>query len=157
MRLLVDTQGKITVEHTLLPKPEYAHESLDEAAKMTPKLTVVLDTEPFSLSNNDPYILHKTTKRDMYNIARARTSCQWHGDNNEPFDVIMYNSNNEITETSITNIAIRFIIDGKPVWKTPKVTCGLLPGVFRSFLLDQMSDLVEDVITIDELKRAQKV
>jgi branched-subunit amino acid aminotransferase/4-amino-4-deoxychorismate lyase len=140
-----------------LPVPEYAYESLDEAAEMTPKLTVVLDTEPFSLPTNDPYILHKTTRRDMYDVARTRTNCQWHGDNNEPFDVIMYNSNNKITETSITNIAIRFVINGKYIWKTPKISCGLLPGVFRSFLLDSNQGLVEDIITIDELKLAQKV
>lgn len=124
---------------------------------MTPKLTVVLDTEPFSSSSNDPYVLHKTTRRDMYDISRARAGCHWHGDNNEPFDVILWNSNNEITETSITNIAIRFIVDGKPIWKTPKISCGLLPGVFRSYLLEINQGLVEDIITIQELKLAQKV
>lgn len=152
---MVNTDSTITVEHTLLPRPEYSHELLEEAAQMTPSINVVLDTDPFTSSTNDSYVLHKTTRRAMYDLSRERTGCQWHGTG--PFDVILWNSNGEITETSITNIAIRFIIDGKPVWKTPKVGCGLLPGVFRSFLLQSQQGLVEDCITVQELKSAQKV
>ncbi|KAL0572294.1 hypothetical protein ABG067_009277, partial [Albugo candida] len=80
----------------------------------------------------------------MYDISRTRTNCHWHGENNEPFDVILWNSNREITETSITNLAIRFIEDDKPIWKTPKVSCGLLPGVFRAHLLERNPSIAED-------------
>lgn len=130
---------------------------MDEAAKEEPLVNVVLDTQAFKFPVDDPYILHKTTKREMYDNSRARTNCQWHCDKNEPFDVILWNSNQEITETSITNIAIQFTKDGKRVWKTPKVSCGLLPGVFRTHLLTQNPNIVEDVIKIDDLKHAQKV
>lgn len=153
----MDTKSKISVEHTLLPTPESSFDTLEDAAKSTATLTVVLDSEPFTQPVNDPYVLHKTTKRDMYDISRERTNCQWHGENNEPFDVILWNKNKEITETSITNLAIRFVENGKPVWKTPKVSCGLLPGVFRAHLLEQDPNIIEDVITIDNLKAAHKV
>lgn len=143
------------MEHTLLPTPEYSKETLDAAVQMTPTLEVVLDTRPFASSTQDLFVLHKTTRRDMYNLSRERTGCEWHGQG--PFDVILWNSDGEITETSITNIAIRFIIDGQPIWKTPKISCGVLPGVFRDFLLKSHPDLVEDIITIEDLKTAQKV
>ncbi|KAI9358409.1 aminotransferase [Pilaira anomala] len=157
VRLLVSTTNDITVEHTILPVPEYSIESLDEAAGMSPTLSVVLDTEPLSQSSDDPYIVHKTTKREVYDNSRARTNCQWHGNNNEPFDVILYNANNEITETSITNIAIRFKTHDGYVWKTPKINCGLLPGVFRTYLLESQQNMVEDMITVEDLRMAQKV
>lgn len=105
-------------------------------------------------------MLHKTTRRDVYDLSRKRTKCDWHATIDEPFDVIMWNQNRQISETSITNIAIRFNInDNQHVWKTPPVECGLLPGVFRSYLLEhqQENNLVEEIITIEDLKQAQKV
>jgi branched-subunit amino acid aminotransferase/4-amino-4-deoxychorismate lyase len=119
-----------------------------------------LDTKPFDLATNDPFMLHKTTRRDVYDLSRKRTKCDWHATIDEPFDVIMWNQNRQISETSITNIAIRFNInDNQHVWKTPPVECGLLPGVFRSYLLEhqQENNLVEEIITIEDLKQAQKV
>ncbi|GAA5813575.1 hypothetical protein MFLAVUS_007058 [Mucor flavus] len=157
VRLLVNTDSEITVEHTPLPVPEHSIDSLDEAVTMAPTSNVVVDTQPISVPSNDPYLVHKTTKRNVYDTSRARTNCQWHGDNNEPFDVILYNVHREITETSITNIAIRFEQEGRYIWKTPKLSCGLLPGVFRTHLLETQQNLIEDVITIEDLKAAQKV
>lgn len=95
----------------------------------------------------------------MYDLSRKRTNCDWHATLNEPFDVVLWNQNKQITETSITNIAIRFNTnDNQHAWKTPPVKCGLLPGVFRSYLLanQQENNLIEDNITIEDLKKAQK-
>lgn len=150
------TDSKITVEHTQLPAPTSSFESLEETAASSPNISIVLDSEPFDLSTNDPFILHKTTRRDMYNLSRERTHCDWHASAQEPFDVVLWNRNKEITETSITNIAIRFSVDGKHVWKTPKIECGALPGVFRTFLLEK-GEMVEDVITVQDLLQANKV
>ncbi|KAK4520883.1 uncharacterized protein ATC70_006764 [Mucor velutinosus] len=156
VRLLVGTDSRITVEHTQLPAPISSFESLEEAAASSPNISVVLDLESFDLATDDPFILHKTTRRDMYNFSRERTHCDWHATAQEPFDVVLWNKDREITETSITNIAIRFSVDGKYVWKTPKIECGALPGVFRTFLL-QKGEMVEDVITVQELVEANKV
>lgn len=156
MRLLVDTDSKITVEHTQLPRPTSSFESLEEAAASSPNINVTLDSEPFDLATNDPFITHKTTRRDMYNLSRERTHCDWHATAQEPFDVILWNKDHQVTETSITNIAIRFLVDGNYVWKTPKIESGALPGVFRTFLL-QKGEMVEDVITVQDLVQANKV
>ncbi|KAL9549572.1 hypothetical protein MBANPS3_005138 [Mucor bainieri] len=155
VRLLVGTDSEITVEHTQLPTPTSSFESLEEAAASSPNISVVLDSEPFDLANNDPFITHKTTQRDMYNLSRERTHCDWHANHQEPFDVVLWNKRKEITETSITNIAVRFLVDGKHVWKTPKIECGALPGVFRTFLL-QKGEMIEDVITVQDLVQANK-
>ncbi|CAO0792633.1 unnamed protein product [Mucor circinelloides] len=155
VRLLVDTDSKITVEHTQLPAPTSSFESLEEAAASSPNIGIVLDSEPFNLANNDPFILHKTTRRDVYNLSRERTHCDWHATAQEPFDVVLWNKDKEITETSITNIAVRFLVDGKHVWKTPRITCGALPGVFRTFLL-QKGEMIEDIITVQDLIQANK-
>ncbi|GAN09481.1 conserved hypothetical protein [Mucor ambiguus] len=156
VRLLVGTDSKITVEHTHLPAPTSSFESLEEAAASSPSINVVLDAEPFDLATNDPFIIHKTTRRDMYNLSRERTHCDWHANGQKPFDVVLWNKHKEVTETSITNIAVRFLVDGKYVWKTPKIECGTLPGVFRTFLL-QKGEMVEDVITVQDLVKANEV
>lgn len=156
MRLLVDTKSNVIVEHTQLPTPTSSHETLEEAAASMPHIGIVLDSESFNLATDDPFVTHKTTRRDMYNLSRERTNCDWHATAQQPFDVVLWNKNNEITETSITNIAIRFSIDGKFVWKTPKIECGALPGVFRSFLL-QKGEMIEDVITVQDLIQANEV
>ncbi|KAI8647883.1 aminotransferase [Parasitella parasitica] len=156
VRLLVDTDSNITVEHTQLPTPVSSYESLEEAAASTTNVSIVLDTKPFDLATNDPFVVHKTTRRDMYNLSRERTHCDWHAPAHEPFDVVLWNKEGNVTETSITNIAVRFVVDGRYIWKTPKIECGVLPGVFRSFLL-QNEELIEDVITIQELIEAQEV
>lgn len=157
IRLLVDPDSNMHIEYTQLTEPEFSYMSLDEVTNTKPAWNVVLDTEPISKDPDDPFIVHKTTKRDVYNNARERTRCDWHATDDQPFDVILWNKHRHVTETSIANIAIRCVEGEKYRWKTPKLECGLLPGVFRAFLLLHNQDLVEDVITVDELKDAQKV
>ncbi|CEP16813.1 hypothetical protein [Parasitella parasitica] len=155
VRLLVDTNSNVTVEHTQIPTPKFSFESLEEAAAVDSNISIILDSKPFDLEVDDPFVVHKTTRRDMYNLSRERTHCDWDASAHKPFDVVLWNKEGNITETSITNIAVRFLIDGKHVWKTPKVKCGVLPGVFRSFLL-QKEEMIEDAITTQELIEAQK-
>ncbi|KAI8986975.1 hypothetical protein BDB01DRAFT_784160 [Pilobolus umbonatus] len=88
----------------------------------TPTILVTLDTihTPHLIQN--PFIEHKTTQRDIYNQSRERTHCEWNSGEtgNVPFDVILYNQYNQITETSIANIAIKY----PQQWKTPHSDCG---------------------------------
>ncbi|KAI9279532.1 aminotransferase [Sporodiniella umbellata] len=155
VRMLVNVDSKVTIEHTMLPKPICAV-SLESIENATPCYDIVLDTQPFSRAQDDPWVRHKTTFRDMYNEARERTQCDWHAQG-QPFDVVLWNTHQEVTETSIANIAVRYNQDGKIVWKTPPVESGLLPGVFRDFLLKNTDCLLEERISINDLKQAQKV
>lgn len=52
-------------------------------------------------------------------------------------DAVVVNLNNEITETSSSNI---FWIRGKGLY-TPSVNCGLLPGITREVVIDLMKEL----------------
>ena len=90
------------------------------------------------VNSKDPFLCHKTTRRDIY--EKARHGC----DANT--DVILVNERDEITETAITNIAV--FRDG--AWVTPALSCGLLPGVFRAELLAR-GDIVEGIIHPEDL------
>jgi branched-subunit amino acid aminotransferase/4-amino-4-deoxychorismate lyase len=104
---------------------------LEEAAPSDPTLNVILDTKPLQDPDQDPFIVHKTTFRDIYNAARERTACEWHPTQDQPFDVVLWNNKEQVTETSIANIAVRVPENGNLVWKTPKVECGMLNKRFK--------------------------
>ncbi|CAG8442323.1 2040_t:CDS:2 [Ambispora gerdemannii] len=118
-------------------------------------IKVKLDTEPTNSENI--FLFHKTTHRKVYDVARKRAGIDQN--NTDIFDVILYNENSEITECSIANIAIEIHDDraNKFKWKTPKIECGLLPGVMREYLLEtRKEEFFEGVVSIEDLKRAQK-
>jgi 4-amino-4-deoxychorismate lyase len=79
------------------------------------------------LDSDDPLLRHKTTRRAIYEEARAEFPRE------EIDEVILLNQRGEVCEGTITNV---FIDIGEPVLKTPALACGLLPGVLRGSLLD---------------------
>ncbi|KAF8215915.1 aminotransferase [Mycena galopus ATCC 62051] len=92
-----------------------------------PAMTLFLDTEPTPPSGL--FTSTKTTERTVYNAARARVGLP-------PLpspdaDVILYNPNEHITETSVSNVA--FYRSHR--WVTPPLSSGCLPGVTRRWLL----------------------
>jgi para-aminobenzoate synthetase/4-amino-4-deoxychorismate lyase len=93
--------------------------------------SVSLATEP--VDSSDRFLYHKTTRR--------------RGGDNE----IFWNERGEITESSIANVVLE--IDGELC--TPPIECGLLPGVFRNYLLAE-GKIKERVITIEELKSTKE-
>lgn len=76
----------------------------------------------------------KTTHRDLYTAARNRFNLP-SLPTTSPLDVVLYNDNDDITETSIRNIA--FVRRDPPRWTTPAASTGCLPGVIRRRLLEQ--------------------
>ncbi|CAJ0625653.1 22173_t:CDS:2 [Entrophospora sp. SA101] len=116
---------------------------------------IILDNQQ-SVSSDNIFLYHKTTNRDIYNEARNRRLLNNNKYGNL-FDVLLYNEKKQITECTITNIAVEFYINNeqKSIWKTPKIECGLLPGVLRDYLIKN-NELIPDIITIDDIKLAQK-
>jgi len=90
------------------------------------------------VNSKDSFLYHKTTRREIY--EKAREGCD------ADTDVILVNERDEITETTITNIAV--FRDG--AWVTPALSCGLLPGVLRAELLAR-GDIVEGIIHPEDL------
>ncbi|KAF5385332.1 hypothetical protein D9615_001199 [Tricholomella constricta] len=75
----------------------------------------------------------KTTQRSIYNDARFRAGLPHTPDPLNLADVLMYNSEGFITESSIFNVAFY----RSPHWITPSTSTGCLPGVLRRWLLEQ--------------------
>lgn len=130
IRLLMDFSGGCVIEQEFLrSEPD------------TPR-RLCLAVEP--VQSEDPFLRHKTTRRIVYETARAACpDCD---------DVILWNERMELTETSTDNLVLE--LDGQ--FLTPALAAGLLPGTFREELLDQ-GRVVEAVLTRADLRRATAI
>ena len=130
VRLLVEEDGEIEIQASPLPTaPAYPWRVTFAPAPINPA---------------DPFLYHKTTHRDLYEITRA--ACQDYD------DVLLWNPRGELTESTVANLTA--CIDGQ--WLTPPVSCGLLPGVYRDHLL-KCDKLTEAVITRAMLAEATAI
>jgi 4-amino-4-deoxychorismate lyase len=78
------------------------------------------------LNSTDPLIRHKTTRRVVYEAARAEFPRE------EADEVLLLNERGEVCEGTITSV---FLDVGGPVLDTPALTSGLLAGVLRGSML----------------------
>ena len=98
------------------------------------------------INSQDPFLYHKTTWRKVYERA-AQASTQYD-------DVLLWNERDELTESCLANIVI---VDKKgDQLYTPPLSCGLLGGTYRRFLIEQ-GKIKEKVIYRQELKGSQRV
>ncbi|KAL7285557.1 hypothetical protein ACG7TL_000661 [Trametes sanguinea] len=130
-----------------IPSPSSPEPPLREA----PLLVVHLDTVATPSSN---FTRTKTTCRDHYTAARNRFDIPPPPASSLD-DVLLYNEDGEITETSIRNVA--FARGLPPRWVTPSASTGCLPGVMRRWLLEQgrvveagRGELVRDAVVDGE-------
>lgn len=128
LRLLLNREGVLRLEEAPLPAPSSGPWILRPAAS------------PVDLNN--PLYRHKTTAREIYAALKM--------DNAD--DTVLWNERDEITETTIANLAVR--VDGRLC--TPPASSGLLEGTFRRHLLET-GELEERVITLDELAVAEEI
>ncbi len=96
------------------------------------------------VDKRDIFLYHKTTRRDLY--ANALKMCPGSD------DVLLFNEEGQITESSIANVAIE--VGG--ILYTPPLQCGLLPGTQRARLLD-MGHLRERVVAVDEVLSSPQI
>jgi para-aminobenzoate synthetase/4-amino-4-deoxychorismate lyase len=96
------------------------------------------------VDSSDLFLYQKTTNRAVFEAAR--TTCPGFD------DVLLFNENGEITESTIANMAAE--IAGE--LSTSPVSCGLLPGTLRAHLLQQ-GKLVERRITGAELPQCSRI
>jgi para-aminobenzoate synthetase/4-amino-4-deoxychorismate lyase len=68
-------------------------------------------------------------------------------------DVLFLNNEEQVTETAGANV----FIDKNGLLYTPPIECGLLAGVYRRRLLATRPDLTERILTLDDLKTADRV
>lgn len=96
------------------------------------------------VDSTDATLYHKLTT----NLARYQQDLLEHSDWD---DVILWNKNGEVTESSIANVVAR--IGGRLV--TPPISSGLLPGTFREHLLEERT-ISEAVITVEQLRQVEE-
>lgn len=94
---------------------------------------------------DDPLIRHKTTRREVYEAARAEFSRE------EADEVLLLNERGEVCEGTITNV---FVDAGEPELVTPALASGLLPGVLRGEMIEQ-GRAKEAVLTEADLQVAK--
>jgi para-aminobenzoate synthetase/4-amino-4-deoxychorismate lyase len=131
IRLLLSRSGDVSMTATTLPG-SFGSESR----------TIRLANEPVDAGN--VFLYHKTTQRSVYDQAlQDAADCD---------DVLLWNTDGFITESCAANVV--FDIDGEQF--TPPVSCGLLAGTYRQYLLQQ-GEIQERAIHVDELSERSKV
>ncbi|MGX7874821.1 aminotransferase class IV family protein [Mesorhizobium sp. ORM6] len=97
------------------------------------------------LDSSNTLLRHKTSRRQLYTHARSEYLIT------QADEVILSNGRSEICEGTITNVFADF---GNGVLATPRLDCGLLPGVLRAELLDE-GRAEEAIYTYEDLKSAK--
>lgn len=101
------------------------------------------------VDSTDPYLFHKTTRRQFYDEAFAREAAP-----RDHLDTIFFNERGEVTEGSRSNV---FVEIGSKIY-TPPIACGLLPGTLRRSLLEDSQSRVEErVLSRNDLKLADRI
>ena len=130
VRLFVDRSGQLRADVSPIP--------VLSRGKTIPVRLAAAPIDP-----NNVLLYHKTTARHMY---QQLCTCP------DAVDVILWNPRGEVTETTLANLVVE--INGKRL--TPPIDCGLLPGVFRQYLLET-GQVEEQVVTVEELRRADRL
>jgi len=149
--------------HTKLDEIARGDQALRVRLTLDPEGVVDVTTRPFTplpqdtvwrlaiartrLDRDDPLICHKTTRRQVYDTARAEFAPD------EVDEVILLNGEDQVCEGTITSI---FVDRGGTSCSTPALRCGLLPGVLREELIDN-GVTTEAVLMIDDLRSARNI
>lgn len=130
VRLLVTRTGELEVTSTALPP------ALDEP--------VAVGVAFERCDERDPLRRHKTTARELYDRATARTAELGLA------DVVFLNRMGVVAEGAISNVFVR----RAGVLVTPALTAGALPGVLRGELI-AAGECVEGEVRLEELEAGE--
>ena len=98
--------------------------------------------------SGDVFLRHKTSVRSRYDAAWRAAEARG------AFDALFFNERGELTEGGRSNVFVRF--GGR--WMTPRLSCGLLPGVMRAVMLQAPAwQASEGVITRAMLEAADDI
>ena len=129
VRLLVDAEGRAEIEAWPL--------DIDDRS-----WTVALAKQP--VDRLDRFLFHKTTHRETYDSNRRAFP--------DHDDVLLWNEEGEITESTIANLVVR--MEGELI--TPPLDAGLLPGTLRDELLAE-GTIREARVGLEDLLRADEI
>lgn len=134
VRMLLNADGTVQIESDYLAAP---------AAGIPDNVCLAAErTDP-----DDRFLFHKTTRRALYNQAFARASAAGF------VDVLFANTRGEVTEGAVSSV----LIEKGGRWYTPPIECGVLPGVYRRYLLETRGNIEERILTVDDLHVADAI
>ncbi|KXU90699.1 anthranilate synthase [Caballeronia megalochromosomata] len=136
MRIALDKSGRIVV--TGAPLAPLPTDSVD--------VLLASDRDFAAQSSGDPLLRHKTTHRADYD--RAWKAAEAEG----AFDMLFVNERGELTEGGRSSVFVK--MDGK--WFTPPIDAGVLPGVMRAVLMEELG-AAERTLTTDDVLEAEDV
>jgi len=133
IRFLLDKDGGIKIENQEilernLPKEKY------------------IAISRYKTDPRDRFLYHKTSRRLLYDPEYQYYFRRGY------YDVIFLNNRREVSEGAISNIIIR---KGKNYF-TPPVSSGILPGIYRAYLMKKVS-VQEKVVLLKDLYAADKI
>ncbi len=134
VRLKLSRTGQCTCEAILI------HETV-----AMPEQIVVLSAAQTDSKNRMYY--HKTSERALYDRA-SRFALE-----NGYVDVIFCNEKGEVTEGATHNI----FIERSGFLLTPPLHCGLLNGIYRQHILEEHSQVREEVLHREDLLEAENI
>jgi len=112
-------------------------------------LVLPSDEHGFSATaSEDPLLLHKTTRREIYD-------CAWReAESLGAFDMLFFNERDELAEGGRSNVFVK--LNGR--WWTPPISSGLLPGVMRGVLMEKTElNVTLRVLSRQDLLRADEL
>lgn len=134
VRLLLDRDGQARIAATAMQPP-------------APNAVMRYVLSDRRTKSDDPFLYHKTTRRELYDGERERLGAETGCD-----EALFLNERGELTEGSFTTLFIER--DGRLL--TPALKCGVLDGTLRRELLET-GRAMEAVLTLDDLARAERV
>lgn len=129
LRLLLARGGELELQQLPLPAVQR-------------RMKLALASQP--VDRSDPFLFHKTTARQVYDAAYQTRG--------EADDVILFNLEEELTETTISNLYLE--IAGELL--TPALSAGLLAGTYRRQMLAE-GRAREARLTLSDLARADRL
>lgn len=148
IRLLISFNGNVKVEVYPAAYRENLFDGITlETYPENEMWDIYIDKEKILPS---PFTSFKTTSRDSYNQARIRSLPGLRPGKEE---VIITNTNDEVMEGSITNIALK---SNRNKWVTSQLTSGCLCGVMRHSLLKK-GYIQEETIIRNNLKIGNEI
>jgi len=132
VRVTCDRAGRIVIER----KPY-----------RPPRVPVRVAFAKIRVDSTDPFLFHKTTRRDSFERALCGAARKRPG----IYDCLLLNERKEVTEGTFNNV---FVPHGRGLLATPPVPCGLLPGVLRRHLVET-GEAVERPLSRQDIQRAK--
>ena len=100
------------------------------------------------LASSDPLLGHKTSRRGVYERARAEFAAD------AVDEVLLLNERDEVCEGTFTNVFLPLPAEERLA--TPRLSCGLLPGILRGELI-AAGKAFEALLTVDDLAACDRL